>query len=346
MATAEPCLVVPEPEVHVCHDPATGLEAVVAIDDPLRTPAVGGCRMCPYRSQTDAIADAVRLARAMSRKSALAGLPFGGAKSVIVGDPALDKSTERLRAFGRFVEGLGGRYVAAEDVGISVADIDEIGRETHHVAGRSRAAGSSGDPSPSTARGVLVGIRAGLAALRGDDDLAGVRVAVQGLGSVGYRLAELLARAGARLVVADLDQARVERAHRELGARVLEPDQILSADVDVLAPCALGGVLDLPAISRLRAALVAGAANNVLADERAGDRLAARGILYAPDYVINAGGILQIGAEILGRDPAWLDERIAAIGPRLAAIFRGADTTGIPPHRIADEYALRALGRC
>ncbi len=343
MAIAEAAPEVPQPEVYLSHDPASGLHAVIAIDDPRRLPAVGGCRMWPYASQDEAAADALRLARAMSYKSALADLPLGGGKAVIVGDPAGDKSPALLRAFGRFVERLGGRYIGAEDVGISVADLEQIGSQTRHVAGRSRASGSSGDPSPLTARGVLVGIRAALAHRRGSPSLAGVTVGIQGLGHVGRELARLLRAEGASLVVADLDERRLACACRELGARAVEPEALLFEAIDVLAPCALGAVLDAESIPRLHAEIVAGAANNVLASERDGDRLAARGILYAPDYVINAGGIIHIAAELLHRDGGWVDERIEGIAARLDAIFRESDRIGVPPHRIADEQARRKL---
>ena len=330
--------------VYVCRDPETGLRAFIAIDDERRLPGVGGCRMWPYRSEADAICDARRLARGMSYKSALADLPFGGAKSVILGDPKCSKSETLLRAFGRFVDGLGGRYVVAEDVGISVGDVEVMGRETRHTAGRSRAAGSSGDPSPLTAYGVFVGMRASLAHQQGCEDLHGVGVAVQGLGHVGWELAVLLHEAGARLVVTDLDCERALRAARELGAAVVEPDRILEQDVLVVAPCALGQVLNDDSIPLLRARIVAGAANNQLAADHHGAALAERGILYAPDYVINAGGIINVASELRGAyDPAWTRTRIEGIRDRLLSVFRESDATGVPPHQVADAQARRKL---
>jgi leucine dehydrogenase len=331
-------------QIVVKRDPASGLYAVIAIHDTQRGPAVGGCRMWPYPSERCAFDDVLRLSRAMSLKSAMADLPLGGGKAVIVGDPARDKSEALLRAFGRFVEELGGRYRVGEDVGISVADVEVMAQETRFAVGRSRASGSSGDPSPLTARGVLVGVRACLAWQRASDSLAGVRVAVQGLGHVGYALCELLHAEGAVLLVSDLCADRVARAVTELGANAVAPDEILAQEVDVLAPCALGGGLDAQAIERLRAPIVAGAANNLLASPRCGDALFERRILYAPDYVINAGGIINIASELRGDyDPDWTDQQLAAIGPRLTDIFRESEATGVPTHLVADARAHRKL---
>jgi leucine dehydrogenase len=323
-------------------DPEHGLHAVIALHDTTRGPATGGCRMFPYASEEAALADVLRLAEGMSLKSALAELPLGGGKAVLIGDPARDKTQALLRAFGRAVEALGGSYVAAEDVGISVADVEVIASETRHVAGR-RSAG--GDPSPHTAIGVHVGIAACLAERRGVDapDLAGVRVAVQGLGQVGFALARLLLASGAEVLASDVEPSRVERASA-LGARSVPPDGILEEPCDVLAPCALGGVLNRTTIPRIRASIVAGAANNQLATAEDGDRLAARGILYAPDYVINAGGIINIAAELRGAyDVGWAAERVRAIGPRLRAVFAEARARGVSPERAADAMARRIL---
>ena len=331
-------------EVAVQRDPASGLHAIIAIHDTTLGPAVGGCRMWPYRSEAAALQDALRLSRGMSYKSALAELPLGGGKAVIVGDPATAKSPALLRAFGRFVEQLGGRYLVGEDVGISVDDVEVMARETRHTCGRSRASGSSGDPSPLTARGVLAGIHACLAHRRDGASLAGLRVAVQGLGHVGYELCRLLHQQGAELLVSDLCAERLARAVSELGATAVEPGQILEQQVDVLAPCALGAVLNDDTIPRLCTGIVAGAANNPLAEERHGELLAARDVLFAPDYVINAGGIINIASELRGDyDPEWALARVDLIHDRLLSIFRESQMTGRPPHRIALARARHKL---
>jgi leucine dehydrogenase len=331
-------------EVVFCHDREAGLHAIIAIHDTSRGPAVGGCRMWPYATLDDALRDALRLSRAMSCKSALAGLPFGGGKAVILGDPARDKTPELLQAFGRFVDGLGGRYVAAEDAGIGVRDVEVMAQRTPHVAGLSSGAAASGDPSPLTARGVHAGMRAAVAHRLGRRGLSGLRVAVQGVGSVGMQLCERLHAEGARLVVADVDPHAVRRAVERFGARAVEPEEIVGADVDVFAPCALSRVIDDVAVQRLRARVVAGAANDQIAEPRHGDALARRGVLYAPDYVINAGGIVNILGELSGRyDRSAARAQVDAIGERLLSILRESDATGSTPGRVADARAHAIL---
>lgn len=330
--------------VVVCRDPDSGLHAVIAIHDTTRGPAVGGCRMWPFASEEEALADALRLSEGMSLKSAVAELPLGGGKSVILGDPVRDKSEALLRAFGRCVEQLGGRYVVAEDVGIRVEDIEIIARETEHVAGRSAGHAASGDPSPFTARGVHAGLRAAVREHLMRASLQGLRVAVQGVGSVGMSLCERLHADEALLIVSDPSETRTDRARECFGAQVVAPGAILSVDCDVFAPCALGGVLDDTAIQTLRARIVAGAANNQLASPEHGDALAARGILYVPDFVINAGGIVNVAAEIGGRyDTRWVEERVDAVGERIAALLHESSRTGIPPHRVALRWAQQRL---
>ena len=329
-------------QVVFCDDPRSGLRAIIAIHNTSRGPALGGCRMWRYADSGAALTDVLRLSRGMTYKSALAGLPFGGGKAVILGDPARDKSPEMFRALGRYVESLGGRYTVAEDVGIDVADIEQAGRETRHVAGV--PAGGSGDPSPATAYGVFVGIRAavkhrlGADRLQGDM-LTGVSVAIQGAGHVGYELARHLAGAGADVQMADVDPARVQRAQTELGATPISVDRFLEADVDVLAPCALGGLLDDATIPKIRAPIVAGAANNQLAAARHGQLLRERGILYAPDYLINAGGIINISYEGPNYDRARAFSHVALIHDTLLSIFQRADAAGIPTSEAADQLA-------
>ncbi len=332
--------------VHFFTDAASGLRAVIAIHSTILGPAAGGCRMWPFADDRMALTDVLRLSRGMSLKNAMADLPLGGGKAVIIGDPRRHKTPDLLMAFGRAVDSLGGRYVTAEDVGMSVADMQVIRLTTRHVCGLPAAPGArlGGDPSPHTARGVFNGIRAAVRAKLGRDDLEGLRIAVQGLGHVGHALARLLHQAGARLVVADIDGAAVARAAEELGAETASPDEILFADVDVLAPCALGGVLNRDTIPRLRTPIVAGAANNQLLTDMDGTRLAERGILYAPDYVINAGGIIHVAAEYLDSlDADMAARKIEGIFDTLAEIFDRAARTGRPTNRIADEMALSRL---
>lgn len=328
-------------QVVFCDDPETGLRAIIAIHNTNRGPALGGCRMWNYANSDAALKDVLRLSRGMTYKSALANLPFGGGKSVIIGDPAHDKSPELLRALGRYVDSLGGRYTVAEDVGISVKDVEEMAKETRHVAGV--PAGGSGDPSPATAYGVFVGIKAAVKHKLGGeaiqrDRLDGITVAVQGIGHVGFELTRQLVGAGADVVVADIHDDRVQRAVQELGVQPLESDP-LDADVDVLAPCALGGVINDGTLPRLRARIVAGAANNQLAEARHGLALRERGILYAPDYVINAGGIINISHEGPDYDRARAFSHVALIHDTLLTIFQRADRGALATSDAADRLA-------
>lgn len=332
--------------VHFVADAATGLRAIVAVHSTRLGPAAGGCRWWGYADDAAALTDALRLSRGMSYKNAMAGLPMGGGKAVIL--RAAPKSDALLEAFGRAVDALGGAYVTAEDVGMSDADMTVIARTTAYVSGLpvGAAAHAGGNPGPSTAQGVFVGMRAAVRHKLGRDDFRGVHVAIQGLGSVGGALAARLAAAGARLTVADIDDARAERLAATLGATRVGVDAIMTVDADVFSPCALGAILDEGAIARLKVAVVAGAANNQLASPADGARLQARGILYAPDYVINAGGIINVVAEYLRQgDAAAVAARIAAIEPRLAAIFAAAAVDGRTTDAVADAEARRLIGR-
>lgn len=323
--------------VHFFHDEASGLRAIVAIHSTALGPAMGGCRRWHYADDAAALTDALRLSRGMSFKNAVAGLPAGGGKAVILGDGSKRPTAAQLEAFGRAVERLGGRYVTAEDVGISVQDMQQVARATRYVSGLPE---SGGDPSPKTARGVFHGILASAKAAWGCSDVEGLTVAVQGLGGVGYHLCIELHAAGAKLVVADLDPARVQRACDAFSARAGTADDILFQPVDVLAPCALGGVLHADSIPRLQARVVAGGANNLLLTDEDGERLRQRGILYAPDYVINAGGIISVAAGYLGTmTPAEVETRIVGIGQTLGTIFERAARRGQATHRVADEMA-------
>lgn len=333
--------------VHFLSDSSSGLRAIIAVHSTALGPAIGGCRMREYESEAHALRDVLRLSRGMSLKNAMADLPFGGGKSVILGDPAKGKSPALLAAFGLALEKLGGTYITAEDVGISVADMVAVAKNTRFVCGlpqRSGSAAAGGDPSPKTARGVMCGIAAAVRYKLKRSDLAGLRVAVQGLGKVGFDLCRELHAAGARLVVADLDAQIVERARDEFAADSAPVEEIMYEAVDVLAPCALGAVLNRTTIPRLRTSIVAGAANNQLDTAEDGALLQKRGILYAPDYVINAGGIINAAAEYLATIPDdEVRRRVERIGDTLAYIFDRARHSDRPTSVIADEIALSRL---
>ena len=332
-------------------DPATGLRCIIAIHSTSLGPAAGGCRMWPYSSSADALTDVLRLSRGMSYKNAMAGLPLGGGKAVIIGDPARHKSPALFAAFGRVVDALGGRYVTAEDVGVNEADMSAISTTTTHVAGLPRADGAGsqqtagGNPSPKTARGVLAGIKSALRHVYGSDDLSGRHIAIQGLGGVGGNLCLLLAAEGARLSVADISAERAQSMAEQTGAAVCTVDEILSVQADVLAPCALGGILNDQSIPALRCRIVAGGSNNQLLEDRHGLALSQRGILYAPDYVINAGGIINVCGEHLGQwTEAEVDQRVDAIGHTLDQIFGSAAEQGLPTNQVADALARERIG--
>lgn len=332
--------------VHFFDDPKTGLRAIIAIHSTHLGPAAGGCRYWTYASDDAAVTDALRLSRGMSYKNAMAELPMGGGKGVIL-KTAAPKSEPYLESFGRAVDSLGGRYVTAEDVGISDADMVVISRRTRHVSGLPVAGGAAGgNPGPSTAEGVFRGMRAAVKHKLGRDGFNGVHVAIQGLGSVGHALAEKLAADGARLTVADLDESRAARAAAAFGGRHVPVDEIMAIEADVLAPCALGATLNATSIEALKVAIVAGAANNQLATPADGARVHARGILYAPDYVINAGGIINVSTEYLGSgDAEVVTSRIAKIEGRLADIFVESDRTDTPTDVVADRMAQKLIGR-
>lgn len=329
--------------VAFAEDRASGLRAIIAVHSTRLGSAVGGCRMYDYASDEDALFDVLRLSRGMTYKSALAGLPFGGGKSVIMGNPRTDKTTALLEAMGDFIHSLGGRYVAAEDSGTRVADIAVMARRTPHVSGLQEGSEHGGDPSPSTAYGVYLGIRAAVQYRLGADSMRGLRVAIQGLGNVGFHLAGLLVADGARVYGADVNPENLERARRAHGIEVVDTDSILTVEADVLAPCAMGAVLNPATIDALRAGIVAGAANNQLADEAQADRLWERGILYCPDFLINAGGIIDVYHQRLGSDPAVMREHVERIETNLREILYRSDRAGRSPHLVAEELAREYL---
>ncbi|MGN6452487.1 MAG: Glu/Leu/Phe/Val dehydrogenase dimerization domain-containing protein [Steroidobacteraceae bacterium] len=327
------------------HDSASSLRAIIAIHSTALGPAAGGCRMWPYATTAEAVADVLRLSRGMSYKNAMAELPFGGGKAVIIGDSRKAKSAELLQAFGRLVDSLSGRYITAEDVGTTTADMANVARATRFVSGLGAAPGQAGgDPGPKTALGVHLGIKAAVKFRLGRNDLQGIRIAIQGLGGVGHHLCGLLAAEGAELFVADVRPAAVHKACEPFKAHAVAAQEVLGLDVDVLAPCALGGVLDAQSIPRLRARVVAGAANNQLAQGQDGSALQAAGVLYAPDYVINAGGIISVAREYhRAGSEAQVIADIQAIPARLTEIFERARREGRPTSAVADEMARERL---
>lgn len=326
--------------VHCFHDRASGLKAIIAIHNTSLGPALGGCRMWAYESDEAAITDALRLSQGMTFKAAMAGLPFGGGKSVIIGDARTDKSDAMLRAFGRAVESLSGQYYTGEDVGMTPADMSIAGSETAYVLGREER-GSSGDPSPFTAEGVLLGIETALGARFGQTGLHGRRVAIQGLGAVGMALARKLHERGAKLIVTDIDDTNLAVARDDLGVEIVACEDILAVPCDVLAPCALGAIVSTSTLPLLACEIIAGSANNQLATTDMGDALAEHGILYAPDYVINAGGLINIAQELIdgGYDKKRATNALQVIPERLEQVFATATSIGRPTHRIADELA-------
>jgi valine dehydrogenase (NAD+) len=332
-------------EVVFCHDRASGLRAIVAIYSTALGPALGGTRFYPYASEADALADALNLSRGMAYKNALAGLDHGGGKAVIWGDPGTDKSEALLRAYGRFVESLGGRYVTACDVGTYTTDMDVVGRESRHVTGRSVAEGGAGDSSVLTAWGVFQGMRACAERQWGTPSLAGRTVGVAGVGKVGRHLVDHLVTDGAEVVVCDVSPAAVAAvtaAHPAVRT-VADADALVRTPLDVYAPCALGGALSDEVVEVLTAPVVCGAANNQLAHPGVEKALADRGVLYAPDYVVNSGGVIQVADEYRGYVPERAHARATAIHTTTRDIFALADEEGVPPAVAADRLAERRM---
>lgn len=330
--------------VHAFYDEKTGLKSIIAVHSTARGPAAGGCRMWPYASAEEALTDALRLSRAMSYKNAMADLELGGGKSVIMGDARTQKTPALFEAFGRAVEAVGGRYWTAEDVGVSPEDLAHARRRTRYVAGLEGHPAASGDPSPVTAEGVFRGVR--LCVRRAlNRDLDDVTVAVQGVGHVGGHLARKLHAAGAKLIIADVNREAVERLAAETGAQVVAPSAIFDAEADVFAPCAMGGAISRETLPRITAPIIAGAANNQLADADTGRAVFERGILYAPDYVINGGGIINVAGEIraLDRDeafdPAWVDVKLDRLAQTLDEVLEQAQRERRPSNEVANEIA-------
>ena len=324
-------------------DPASGLKAIIAVHNSTLGPALGGCRMFSYASNNEALSDVLRLSRGMTYKSALAGIALGGGKSVIIGNPQQDKSRQLLLAMGDFINSLNGSYITAEDSGTGVADMAIMSEKTAHVTGVVNGEEYGGDPSPITAYGVYQGIVASVA-YQFNSDLKGVRIALQGIGRVGFYLARQLIEAGAIVYAADINPANIQRAVDQLGVIALPLDNILSSDVDVLVPCALGGAINPQSIDIIKAKVVAGAANNQLATADMGEALKQRDVLYAPDYVVNAGGIIDVYYQTQGiRDRKIVSDHVDKIGATLKTIFTRSTQTGRATSHIADELAEEIL---
>lgn len=312
----------------------------IAVHSTALGPAVGGTRYWRYDNGDAAINDLLRLARGMTYKNALAGIPFGGGKSIVLRDDNPPDRENLFRAHGRFVESFGGRYITAEDVGTSPADMEFVRMETENVAG---LLGKSGDPSPVTARGVFRALQAAAQHRWGSDDVTGKTVALQGCGNVGYYLASNLHQAGARLIASDVDEAKVDRVAKEFGALAVAPDEIYASDADIFAPCALGGIINDETIPRLKVEIIVGGANNQLLEARHGDELHTRGVLYAPDYAANAGGMINGCRELLGWEASRSLAKVDEIYDTVLAIFRTAEAEGIPTYKAADRLAERRM---
>jgi leucine dehydrogenase len=332
-------------EVILCQDDEAGLKAIIAIHDTTLGPAAGGTRMLPYETEQQALADVLRLSRAMTYKAAAAGVDFGGGKAVIIGDPEQDKSENLLRAFGKFVESLDGRFLTGEDVGTTSDDMRIVGLETKYVVYPSQEHAAELPTSFLTAFGVLRGIQASAKEKFGSDSLSGIKVALQGVGKVGYHLALMLRQEGAKLTMTDINRSLLSTTARELGAPVVEPHEIYQIEAEIFSPCALGGILNDEVIPRLRCEIIAGSANNQLADERHGEELWKRGILYAPDYVINAGGLLSALYEMGRWDKGTVMRKTAEIYDRLREIFEKSRSANIPTHVAADRLAEERIQR-
>ena len=333
--------------LHFVTDRNSGLRAIIALHSTHLGPAAGGTRLWHYADPATALTDALRLSRGMSYKNAMAGLPLGGGKAVILADDKHTKTPEMIAAFGRAIDGLAGNYVTAEDVGMSVADMIAISKQTRFVAGLPVVGGEvGGDPGPHTSLGVFLGIKAAVRRALGKDNLNGLHLAIQGAGSVAGGVARLAATEGARLSIADVDGARVQALAAETGAAIVAPDALLSLAADIVSPCALGAILTADTIAALNTPIVAGGANNQLATPEDGERIAARGILYAPDYVINAGGIINVSTEFLrDGDAGLVRQRIDAIPDRLEQIWADSAATGRNPAAVADAMAQALIGR-
>lgn len=335
-------------QVVFCSDKASGLRAIVAVHNTTLGPALGGTRMWPYASDEDALTDALRLSRGMTYKAAVAGLNLGGGKAVVLGDPNKDKTEAMFRTFGRFVEGLAGRYITAEDVGTTVRDMEYVRMETKYVTGIDKALGGSGDPSPVTAFGVYMGMKASMKALTGSDSLVGKKVAIQGAGHVAGFVCQHLKKEGAKIFISDIFHDKVDTVAKATGAAVVDPDTIYDVDADIFCPCALGAVVNDSTIPRFKFKIIAGGANNQLADEtKHGPALIHRGILYAPDYAINAGGLINVYNELEGYSQERALKQAEGIYDTILTIFNISANESIPTYEASNRLAedrIKSIG--
>ena len=335
-------------QVVFCHNKDVGLKAIIAIHNSALGPALGGTRMWNYKTEDEALTDVLRLSKGMTYKAACAGLNLGGGKAVIIGDPKTQKTEALFRAFGRFVNSLNGRYITAEDVGTTVREMEYVFMETPWVTGIPKAFGGSGDPSPYTAHGVLMGIKASVKKKLGTDSLKGVRIAVQGLGNVGYHLVEYLSKEQAIVTATDIDKEKLTKVSGQFGVKAVSPDEIVSVDCDVFSPCAMGAIINDESINKIKAKVVCGGANNQLAEARHGDMLRELGILYAPDYVANAGGLMNVFVELEGYSPDRALDKTVQVYDSLMKVFEIAERDGVGTHTAADRMAeerIKTIGK-
>jgi len=335
-------------QIVFCHSKDAGLKAIIAIHNTVLGPALGGLRMWPYKTEQEALNDVLRLSRGMTFKNAVAGLNLGGGKAVIIGDPAKDKSEALFRAFGRFVDSLNGRYITAEDVGIDVNDMEYVFRETEFVTGVHQVHGGSGDPSPFTAYGTLQGLMAALSHKFGNEDVGKHTYAVQGAGHVGSEFIKLLREQGAKVFVTDINKEAVQRCVDEMGCEAVGLEEIYDVDADVYSPCALGGTVNEQTLPRLKCKIICGAANNQLATDEIGDEVQKRGLLYAPDYAVNAGGVMNVSLEIDGYNRERAMRMMRTIYYNVGRIFQISDRDHIPTYKAADRMAeerINAVGK-
>lgn len=331
-------------QIVICSEPSVGLKAIIAIHDTTLGPALGGVRMWNYKNENEALRDVLRLSRGMTYKAAISGLNLGGGKAVIIGDPKTDKSEALFRAFGRFVQGLSGRYITAEDVGIDVQNMEWVRTETKYVTGIPKALGGSGDPSPVTAFGVYNGMKACAKKAYGSDSLEGKKISMQGAGHVSSHLADFLAKEGAKLYICDIDDEKVNEVAKRTGAEVVDPDDIYGLDVDIFSPCALGGIINDDTIAQLKCDIVAGAANNVLDDETVhGAKLMDRGILYAPDYVINAGGLINVASELEGYNSDRAHSQAERIYDTILDILNYSEENNTPTYEASNALVEKRI---